>query len=111
MSKIARVWYGDAPASRIDEYVEYVKRTGVRDLRATSGNLGVEVLTRVDGNIAEIVVISFWESKEAIEQFAGQNISKAVYYPEDRDFLLTMEPEVVHYEVRLESQDRFETAE
>jgi len=108
MSKIARVWFGKTPASRAEEYIEYVKRTGVRDLRATKGNLGAWVLRRVDGDIAEFAVISFWESKEAIERFAGENIAKAVYYPEDHHFLLSLEPELVHYEVLVDSPEKGE---
>ena len=106
MSKIARVWFGKTPASRADEYVEYVKRTGVQDLRATKGNLGVWVFRRVDGDTAEFSVISFWESKEAIQRFAGKDIAKARYYPEDHNFLLSLEPELIHYEVFVDSPEK-----
>jgi heme-degrading monooxygenase HmoA len=105
MSKIARVWFGKTLASRIDEYIEYVKRTGVPDLKATKGNLGVWVIKRVDGDTAELAVISFWDSREAIERFAGKNIAKAVYYPEDHHFLLNMEPELVHYDIPVDSSE------
>jgi hypothetical protein len=30
----------------------------------------------------------------------GDDLLKAKYYPEDEDFLLAREPQVVHYEVR-----------
>ena len=43
--------------------------------------------------------MTFWESLEAIRDFAGDDIEAAKYYPEDRDFLLEFEPTVVHYEV------------
>ena len=99
MARIARVWFGTLPASRLEQYVDYVNSTGVKELRATKGNDGVLVLTRVDGDLAEISVISFWESKEAIQGFAGDNISKARYYPQDPEFLLTLEPELRHYDV------------
>ena len=103
MPQIARVWFGKLPASRKEEYVDYVTRTGVKELRATKGNQGVLVFTRVDGEIAEISVISFWESKESIESFAGKDINKAHYYPEDQEFLLSLDPEVKHYEVSVSS--------
>jgi len=99
MSQIARVWFGKLPASRVEEYVEYVKSTGVRELRATEGNLGVLVLTRLEGETAEISVISFWDSLAAIEKFAGKDINKARYYPEDHKFLHSLDPELHHYEV------------
>jgi hypothetical protein len=42
---------------------------------------------------------SFWESREAIEGFAGQDIEKAVFYPEDDRFLVERDLSVRHYEV------------
>jgi hypothetical protein len=36
---------------------------------------------------------------ESIKEFAGEDVEKAKYYPEDRDFLLEFESTVVHYEV------------
>jgi hypothetical protein len=38
-------------------------------------------LWRVDGGRAEIVTVSSWESRSAIEAFAGQDIEQAVFYP------------------------------
>jgi hypothetical protein len=40
-----------------------------------------------------------WESIAAIKLFAGDDHEKAKYYPEDKDFLLEMEPTVSHYEI------------
>jgi hypothetical protein len=40
-----------------------------------------------------------WESFDAIRRFAGEDYEKAHYYPEDRDFLLELEPFVEHYDV------------
>jgi hypothetical protein len=39
------------------------------------------------------------QSLEAIRAFAGEDISRAKYYPQDRDFLLEFEPTVEHYEL------------
>ena len=60
---------------------------------------GVFVLTRREGKVAHFVFLSLWESLEAIRAFAGDDLEKARYYPEDRDFLLELEPTVTHYEV------------
>jgi hypothetical protein len=35
----------------------------------------------------------------AIRAFAGPDVERAKYDPEDREFLLELEPRVVHYEV------------
>lgn len=46
-----------------------------------------------------MVVISLWESMDAIRAFAGERPEKAVYFPEDERYLLELEPEVRHYEI------------
>ena len=103
MSNIARVWYGRTPASKAEEYVEYMKKTGVQDLQNTEGNRGVLLLKRLNKDVAEFTIISFWESKEVIKSFAGEDIDKARYYPEDAKYLLEMPPELEHYDVSVAS--------
>lgn len=95
---IARVWHGVAPESVSGEFHEYVLRTGVEGCRATEGNCGVLVLRRAEGAMVHFLFISLWDSWDAIRRFAGENIEKAVYFPEDERFLLELEPKVVHHE-------------
>jgi heme-degrading monooxygenase HmoA len=57
------------------------------------------VLRRIEGNKAHFLLLTLWESEEAIKRFVGSNIEKAKYYPEDEQFLLELEPTVTHYEV------------
>jgi heme-degrading monooxygenase HmoA len=96
---IARIWRGATLAEKADVYLDYMHETGVKDLHATEGNLGVYVLKRIDNDRAEFVFISLWESMESIRTFAGSEVDKAVYYPRDREYLLELEPKVAHYEV------------
>jgi heme-degrading monooxygenase HmoA len=96
---IARAWHGAVPAAKADAYLEYLARTGVPGCQATAGNLGVYVLRRVEQDRAHFLFISLWRSREAIEAFAGADIERARYYPEDKTFLLELEPHVTHYEV------------
>jgi heme-degrading monooxygenase HmoA len=96
---IARTWHGRVPAAKADAYHEYLLRTGVGDYAATPGNRGVHVLRRVEGEVAHFLLITFWESWDAIRRFAGEDYERARYYPEDDDFLLEREPFVTHYEV------------
>ena len=96
---IARVWHGVTPASKGDAYMEYLEESGLKAYRSTPGNRGVYVLRRVEGGRADFVLISLWESMDAVRKFAGTDVERAVYYPRDRDFLLEFEPKVAHYEV------------
>ncbi len=96
---IARAWHGVTPAAKADEYMDYLNRTGIPDYKATPGNRGVYVLRRIEGDQAHFLLISLWDSYDAIRQFAGDDIEKAHYYPADTEFLLELEPTVTHYEV------------
>jgi heme-degrading monooxygenase HmoA len=87
------------PQDQAEEYLDYVKRTGVPGLGSTPGNLGVMVLRRVEQGHAHFLLISFWESFEAISRFAGPEVERARYYPDDEEYLIELEPTVTHYEV------------
>jgi heme-degrading monooxygenase HmoA len=96
---IARIWHGRTVAEKAEQYYEYLNETGVADYREIEGNRGVYVLRRIEDGEAHFLIVSFWESKEAIMKFAGAEIEKARYYPEDEAYLLELEPTVAHYEV------------
>jgi len=57
------------------------------------------VLRRIEGDVTHFLLLTLWESSDSIRAFAGANIDKAVYYSEDPDYLLELEPFVQHYEV------------
>ena len=99
---IARIWRGRTPAAKGDAYVEYLLATGLRNYAAVPGNRGVRVLRRTEGEVAELLVLSFWESMEAVRGFAGDDVEAAVSYPEDDRYLLEREPTVAHYEVTVD---------
>src|SRR6266704_256190 len=96
---IARIWRGVTLAERGEEYLQYLKETGLKDYQAVPGNQGVEVLRRSYDGKTEFLLISYWKSFEAIRAFAGDDMERAVYYPKDEEFLLELEPKVTHYEL------------
>ena len=96
---IARIWHGVTAATKSDEYLDFLKGRAIPDYRSTKGNKGAYVLRRVEGETAHFLTLTFWESALAVEKFAGPDIERAKYYPEDKDFLLEFEPTVTHYEV------------
>ena len=65
----------------------------------TGGNRGVACLRRFVGERAEFVVVSLWDSREAIAAFAGEDIEKAVFYPEDEAYLIDRELKCAHWDV------------
>lgn len=96
---IMREWRAEIRRALKDEYVAYVNATGMVCYRQTLGNLGAVIATRdIDGERAEIVTLSWWKDEESIKAFAGSDIGKAHYYPEDDRFLLTRPELVQHYQ-------------
>jgi len=96
---IARTWRGWTRPEDADSYVEYLERTGMREYRETSGNRGAWILRRADGDRTEFVTLSFWESMDAVRGFAGDDLDRAVFYPEDDRFLVAREETVTHFEL------------
>lgn len=100
---ILREWRGRVPREKIDGYIEVLERTGLKEYAATPGHRGTWLLLdrHADGGsrTAEFTLLTVWESHEAIAAFAGEDISRAVYYPEDDGFLLEKPERLRHYEV------------
>jgi heme-degrading monooxygenase HmoA len=96
---IARIWRGVTAAEKAEQYFEYLMETGLKDYQAVPGNRGVEILRRTYEDKTEFLLISLWESYDAIRAFAGDDLERSVYYPKDQEFLLGLEPKVTHYEV------------
>ena len=96
---IARRWHGRVPAAKADEYLKLSKDVGLADYRSTRGNRGAWCLHRREGDLIHVEMFTLWDDLEAIRRFAGDELTSAKYYDFDPDFLLELEPEVVHFEV------------
>jgi len=96
---IARPWRGTVRAEDAERYAAYIQETGLAGYAATPGNRGAYLLHRVVGDQAEVLTVSFWESLEAIRGFAGDDIERAVFYPEDDRFLVERDLEAHHWVV------------
>ena len=96
---IARIWLGVTRESDKDNYFDYLQKTGLKEYAAIPGNRGVWTLRRVADGKCDFTLISLWDSWDAIHAFAGPDPEKAVYYPEDEQFLIERGPRVLHYEV------------
>ncbi|HEU4680344.1 MAG TPA: antibiotic biosynthesis monooxygenase [Gemmatimonadales bacterium] len=96
---IARTWRGVTKAEDAEAYLEYLHQTGLAEFRQIHGNRGAFAFRRVEKGRAEFLIISLWESEEAIRRFAGDQPENAVFYPEDERFLIERDERVSHYDV------------
>lgn len=97
---IARIWQSRVRSDDLEAYKKYVNDTGIKDYHATAGNRGAYLLTRLEGDTAVVMTVSFWNDLDAIRAFAGEDVTRARYYPpEDERFLLERPDRVEHFEV------------
>jgi heme-degrading monooxygenase HmoA len=96
---IARIWRGAVRRDDGDAYAEYIEETGVAGYRETPGNLGVTMLRRDVGDRCEFLLLTLWESLDAVKRFAGDDYEVAVYYPEDDRYLVERDEKSSHWEV------------
>lgn len=99
---ICRIWHGRTARARADEYASFLEKRAIPDYRSIPGNINVSVLRRDDGETTHFLTVTYWESEESIRSFAGNDLLRAKYYPEDQTYLLEFEPFVQHYTVAAE---------
>lgn len=96
---IARTWHGVTPTAKADDYLRLMRDVAIPDYEAIPGNRGVYVMRRIEGEVTHFLLLTLWDSADAIRQFAGDDMDKAKYYDFDVNYLLELEPTVTHYEV------------
>jgi heme-degrading monooxygenase HmoA len=96
---ICRIWHGRTPRTKATAYASFLARRAIPDYRSVEGNIDVAILLRHEREITHFLTVTHWQSEDAIRAFAGDDLLKAKYYPEDEAFLLEFEPEVQHFEV------------
>jgi heme-degrading monooxygenase HmoA len=96
---IARVWSGATRSEDAQTYLDYLQRTGLADYARTPGHRRTITMRRIADGRAEFVLITLWDSLEAVRAFAGEDFERAVFYPEDDRFLVARDDRVTHYDV------------
>ena len=96
---IVRIWHGRTPRGVADEYAAFLARRAIPDYRRVPGNLAAAVYRRDEGEVTHFLTVTRWVNEEAIRAFAGEELLKSKFYPEDTGYLLEFEPEVQHYTV------------
>jgi heme-degrading monooxygenase HmoA len=97
---IARLWRGIANTPLdADAYLRHLDTNVLPTLAAIRGHRGARVLRREARGRIEFLVMTFWDSMDAVREFAGKNPESAVVEPEARAVLGEYDDFVRHYEV------------
>jgi heme-degrading monooxygenase HmoA len=94
-----RQWSARATPEGAESYRAHFQRDVRPRLETIPGHRGALLLRRDDGSRVTLVVLTFWESMDAIRSFAGTDITTAVVAPEARAFLEDYDRDVVLFDV------------
>ncbi|MCY1397775.1 hypothetical protein D3C76_300560 [compost metagenome] len=98
---IVRLWHGRTRSEDAEQYQQFMKERAAPDYGSVAGLLKVYFTRRDEGTVSHFLLITVWESLEAVKRFAGEHPEKAKYYSEDDGFLLEKEENVALYDVFL----------
>lgn len=96
---IARHWRGLAKADRADAYVGHLREETFPGIRKLPGFKSASILRRDVPEGVEFLIVTTWESLEAIRAFAGANIEAAVVPEKAQEMMLDYDRVVRHYDV------------
>jgi len=96
---ILRMWKGQAAPEKAEKYVQHATKNVFPELRAIAGHRGAYLLCRAVNGAVEFVVLTLWDSMDAVRKFAGAKPDKAVVAPEAQALLSSFDDFVSHYEV------------
>ncbi len=98
---IARIWCGYALPEKAEEYVKHLQSSVLPELRQIDGFQGVTLMRQDSAQVVEFIVLTLWESMDAIHKFAGDDAEVAVVAPAAQPLFREYDPTVRHFEVVL----------
>jgi uncharacterized protein YciI/heme-degrading monooxygenase HmoA len=96
---VLRTWKGRSTAEKSAKYVNHVTKKVFPSLRSIEGHRGAYLLQRAVNSAIEFVVLTLWESMEAVHKFAGPTAEKAVVDPEAQAVLTAYDEFATHYQI------------
>ena len=100
----ARIWSAQTSSDGSSAYVEHLRTRVLPAVRKLAGYRGALLLERAVPGAIEVVVITFWESVDAIRGFAGADLERAVVADEAAALLTQFDLRVRHYEVAVRDE-------
>ena len=96
---ILRMWSGRATPETSGQYIELATKNVFPALAAIQGHREAYLLRRAVDSAVEFVVLTLWDSMDAVCKFAGAKPEKAVVEPEARAVLTAFDESVTHFQV------------
>lgn len=100
---ISRIWHGWTRPENAEIYEALLKEeifSGIRS-RNIQGFREIQLHRREHGNEVEFITIMYFDSLDAVREFAGEDYEAAVVPPKARAVLAHFDARSQHYEVRV----------
>src|SRR5262245_48518184 len=96
---VLRMWKARSTTTQAAAYIEHATKNVFPKIRTIEGHRGEYLLCRqVEGDV-ELVVLTLWDSMDAVRRFAGAEPDKAVVEPEAQAALTSFDRYVNHFDV------------
>ena len=96
---VVRAWRGYGAVAEAQAYPKHLLQTVRPKLEEIDGFRGLYLLRHRDAEQIEYLVLTLWDSMDAVRSFAGDQPEVAVMEPEARAVLVRFDDTVRHYEV------------
>jgi heme-degrading monooxygenase HmoA len=96
---ISRQWRGLAHANQARNYVTHLRTETFPALKKIPGFVDASILSRPCGAGVEFLVVTRWESLDAIAKFAGADPEAAVVPAKAAAMMIEYDPRARHFEV------------
>lgn len=96
---ISRNWRGTARPEEADNYIAHLRQDTFPKLSELEGFISASILRRPTAQGVEFLIVTLWQSIEAIRQFAGDEAEVAVVPTVVQAMMVDYDREVTHYEV------------
>ena len=99
---ISRIWHGWTPPENADIYENLLKTEIFPGIASKNvpGYRGIQLFRRPLDSEIEFITIMWFESWDAVKQFAGEDYEKAYVPPKARNVLSRYDDKSQHYEIR-----------
>ncbi len=99
MMTISLHWKGVAKPEEADHYIHHLRNDTFPKLARIEGFIKASILRRSVGGRTEFLIVTTWQSIEAIRKFAGESANTAVVPPVVQAMMVEYDREVAHYEI------------
>jgi heme-degrading monooxygenase HmoA len=96
---ISRHWRGLAKTDEAENYIRHLHNETFPKLATIAGFRDASILRRVTTRGIEFLIVTTWQSEEAIREFAGESMLVAVVPGVVQAMMIEYDREVAQYEI------------